>query len=67
MTREEMIVELERLVPNQAARDLHLRRSDEALAAAIERLKTIQARTDRMGHIAATGHDLRLVERGPVA
>lgn len=63
MTREKMTVELKRLVQSQAGRDLHLRRSDKELAAAIERLKDIQSRTDRMGHIAATGHDLRLVER----
>lgn len=63
MTREKMTVELERLVRSQAGRDLHLRRSDKELAAAIERLKDIQSRTDRMGHIAAAGHDLRLVER----
>ncbi|MBX9461593.1 MAG: hypothetical protein KL840_01325 [Aquamicrobium sp.] len=63
MTREKMTVELKRLVQSQAARDLYLRRSNKELAAAIERLKDIQSRTDRMGHIAATGHDLRLVER----
>ncbi len=54
-----MVLELARLVPSQEARAMHLLRDDADLARFIERLKRIEARTDRLGHVAATGLDIR--------
>lgn len=63
MTRSEMIAELERLEPSRHARALHMQRDDDALRAAIDRMRQAEAESRRSGHIAATGVDLRVVGR----
>ncbi len=63
--RETLIEELTRLVPSRKARDVYLRRDDAALERTIARLREIERHTSRVGHIAATGVDLRPVETAP--
>ncbi len=63
--RETLIEELTRLVPSRKARDVYLRRDDAALERTVARLREIERHSRSVGHVAATGADLRPVETAP--
>lgn len=61
MTRAELEAELKALVSVEEYRAIFLRAGDAELAATVARFRAERERVNKIGHIAATGLDLRKV------